>query len=577
MSDAELESLQWLARFARRHGRPLRVLHIGNIANNAYNNARIQRSHGIEADVISYGYYHVTGTPEWEDADIEGDVDPALPDWWAVDLGDWRRPPWFVQGPMLPCLDYLRCRHAGLEEQADRIRASLMLDYWGLLADATARTGGRRAGHPFRGTALATSRKLGHVAGSLPTRARLRAWWRASGSEAALQRHKARLLTDVIAPMLRRARERRQPSPVDRLILALSTWYRTTGASDLDSRRLREPTARFEGLHREHLPAAREQDVEEDTAAARALAAPWADVLAHYDIVQGYATDGVIPLYHGLGNFTAYEHGTIRCIPFEDDTRGRLCSLTYRCAPRIFVTNTDVLPSVARMRIPAERVVRLPHAFDDRKLRAFRAAHPHLEPPAGPPVFLSPTRHHWARGDLSWLKGNDVFLRAAGRLADAGRAFSIVLVAWGAEVDRSKALIAELGLSRLVRWVPIMSKKALWAAYCRAHAVVDQFGIPALGGVGFEALALGRRLITRLDEAALAGFFGACPPVLNAAAVDEVERAMLRVLDDPDDGGGLGAAGGAWIETYHSAARIVALQAQAYRELVGLPGDAVRD
>jgi len=29
-----------------RLGRPLRVLHIGNIANNAYNNARIQRQYG---------------------------------------------------------------------------------------------------------------------------------------------------------------------------------------------------------------------------------------------------------------------------------------------------------------------------------------------------------------------------------------------------------------------------------------------------------------------------------------------------------------------------------------------------
>ena len=333
-------------------------------------------------------------------------------------------------------------------------------------------------------------------------------------------------------------------------------------------------TNRFRRLHRELLPAAQERDVDDDVAIAREVAGPWADVLGHYDIVQGYSTDGVIPLFHGVENFTAYEHGTVRSIPFEDDTRGRLCNLTYRCAPRIFVTNTDVLPSVARLGIPAERVVHLPHAFNHRKLRAFRDAHPHLEPPEGPPVFLSPTRHHWAKGDLSWLKSNDVFLRAAGRLADAGLAFSIVLVAWGDEVDESKALIAELGLGNRVRWMPLMSKKALWTAYCRAHAVVDQFAIPALGGVGFEALTLGRRLITRLDEPTLAEFFGACPPALSAATVGEVEHAMRRVLDDPHDRAGLGRAGCDWIETYHSAERIVALQVQAYRELLEPRGGA---
>ena len=63
------------------------MLHIGNIANNAYNNAKIQRRIGIEADVCCYDYFHIMGCPEWEDADFEGDVgDPFFPDWWAVDL-----------------------------------------------------------------------------------------------------------------------------------------------------------------------------------------------------------------------------------------------------------------------------------------------------------------------------------------------------------------------------------------------------------------------------------------------------------------------------------------------------------
>ena len=64
------EAGAWLADFERKNGRKLRVLHIGNIANNAYNNARIQRQYGIEADVICYDYYHIMSCPEWEDVTV---------------------------------------------------------------------------------------------------------------------------------------------------------------------------------------------------------------------------------------------------------------------------------------------------------------------------------------------------------------------------------------------------------------------------------------------------------------------------------------------------------------------------
>ena len=50
----------------------LRILHIGNIANNAYLNAKILNEAGFECDVLCASYYHSMGNPEWEDADFEG-------------------------------------------------------------------------------------------------------------------------------------------------------------------------------------------------------------------------------------------------------------------------------------------------------------------------------------------------------------------------------------------------------------------------------------------------------------------------------------------------------------------------
>ncbi|MDP1878055.1 MAG: glycosyltransferase [Actinomycetota bacterium] len=78
--------------------RPLRVLHVGNIANNAYLLAKAQREVGIDALVASPHFTHVMGFPEWEEASfsIAGDqhfrgpitdVPFTSPDWFLA--GSW--------------------------------------------------------------------------------------------------------------------------------------------------------------------------------------------------------------------------------------------------------------------------------------------------------------------------------------------------------------------------------------------------------------------------------------------------------------------------------------------------------
>ncbi|MEX6947016.1 hypothetical protein AB2C49_33725, partial [Pseudomonas aeruginosa] len=92
--------------------------------------------------------------------------------------------------------------------------------------------------------------------------------------------------------------------------------------------------------------------------------------LLHYDIIQGYAIDGLIPMMNGVKNFSCYEHGTLREIPFENNLTGLICRISFQRAPAVFVTNSDVLPSVERLGLAKDKVVYLPHAFDNHKLRA---------------------------------------------------------------------------------------------------------------------------------------------------------------------------------------------------------------
>jgi len=79
----------------------LRVLHIGNIANNGYNIANLFNQAGMQSDLIIGPYYHIAGCPEWEDSEFEGDIgDQFFPNWHKVKITNgFTRPRWAVQGP----------------------------------------------------------------------------------------------------------------------------------------------------------------------------------------------------------------------------------------------------------------------------------------------------------------------------------------------------------------------------------------------------------------------------------------------------------------------------------------------
>jgi hypothetical protein len=113
-----------------------------------------------------------------------------------------------------------------------------------------------------------------------------------------------------------------------------------------------------------------------------------------------------------------------------------------------------------------------------------------------------------------------------------------------------------------------MKKRELWEAYCTAHAVADQFMLPALGGVGFETMTLGRRLITAIDETQLSHFFGEPPPCLVASDVEQCAVQLRLVVADPFDEAGRGMAAQQWMCNHHSADRIVDIQARAYQHII---------
>ncbi|OKO67424.1 glycosyltransferase [Bradyrhizobium sp. NAS96.2] len=775
--DSELQGqLAFAKEFQRAHDRPLRVLHIGNIANNAYNNALIQRRFGIEADVVCYNYYHVMGCPEWEAASFDGHVDNMFPDWWATELGGWRRPDWFVQGPVLDCLSYLRAKNAGDSEATTFFWTLLQARYWEMLDGIAAAESRVRPPMPEHladtisiardfqdfqlsqasripepldrptivlpeasiepesvlsrtspavsmaappnpqieqsraladeypnpegpGRLVTTYRSLltkyvfVHLRREAETGVVARsslavAIWRSQRRSRGLPRFgfefPAGVFTipnpDAATPAAGESnahgtlRDTRAPNPKgpSRLTsiyrslltkyvfvhlrreaetgvaawssLAVAIWRsqrRTRGLPrfgfefpadvfttpdpdaatpvasesivlaipDPDTAMTAASTSAAVDVGALVIPVVTRPEIidrlefryfekygkgEDRSASQRAallgdvlrqftdypaealvsveafastVANEFADVLEHYDIIQGYSIDGFIPFINGFKNYTCYEHGTLREVPFEKSYNGILCSASYKNAAFSFVTNSDVLPSVKRLKLKRERTVYLPHAFDDEKISTFRAKLKIPVRDAKVTTFFSPTRHHWHAAPASMQKGNDLFLRAAAQVAQTDRDFRIILVEWGVDVHRSKELIRELGIEDMVSWIPSLNKAELRQLYCSSDVVVDQFMIPAMGGVTFEAMALGCRVITNLDEAQSAEFFGAAPPCLAADSIESCAARIFEVLADPLDDDGRGDAARLWFEKCHSARRVVALQLAAYRTI----------
>jgi glycosyltransferase involved in cell wall biosynthesis len=434
----------------------MRVLHLGNLVNNGYLNAKLLRRSGVEADVVC-DERHVMSQPEWEETDLETPDDHYA---WPPPARDgWRRPEW-----VLPVYDPLARR---------RYRA----EYW-----------------------LAFRRRL------------LR------NAPAVVRLH--RRLRGAYAPL---ERELGSPLVVGDVVWALRFAW-------------------FERL---------------------LVGTPIAPLLRRYDVVQAYAAHPVVPLVAAPGQpLVAFEHGTLREIPFEDTPRGRLMSLAYLLADRVLVTNADVIESIRRLGLG--NYVFVPHPIDETKYRPGPSElGRRLREEGAEFVVFSPVRHDWHE------KGNEVVLRAFAELVRRDRPGAVLILAeWGAQIGDSKQLIAELGIEANVRWLPLLSKPRLLDAYRGADVVLDQFVIGTFGGIAPEAMACERPVVMAFDSAVHRWCFPELPPILPARAAGEIYAHLRRLADDPDVAVRIGRRGRAWIERHYGAAVAVERHVATYEHVL---------
>lgn len=327
--------LAWLDAWKRQHGRPLRVLHVGNIANNAYLNARFLRGAGVDADVLCHSYYHVMASPEWERTGYEGSYgDDFAPRWGRLDPTRSLRPRWFVQGPLPACVRYLDARFEG-RRWAERL-------WW-----AGLRLGGRLQPRP----ALWRLVQLAFELASRGVRI-VRAAHRRLGTRGGAR------------PAVRAA-----PKTV--------------------------PASRWVRLFEARFPCRGDRLTAADTEVFLEHAPTWRRLFEHYDVVQCYATEPIRWLLAGGPPCVAYEHGTLRDFTLGDDPVHRLTALAYREAGHVFITNGDCLAYAERLGL--RRFSPMIHPVDvDQHERVAEAEAAALRRRLDADVVLfCPVRHDW--------------------------------------------------------------------------------------------------------------------------------------------------------------------------------------
>ncbi len=429
----------------------MRILHVGNIVNNAYNNAKFLRRKGVEADVLCYDDAYAMDQPEWEDSvwcEAQGDGSrsngqPAKP-------GQFRHPAWYRQGEL----------YSSSTRGKQRFRGQVRLSWL--------------ARRPWAvGEALAKYRRC-VVRGNGPRPTLLDFIW--------------------AAPFRRRFEE----------------WF------------------------------------------------------AGYDLIQAYALEPIYAWLFARGvPYVAFEHGTMRDIPFENSARGRLLAVAYQRANRVLITNPDVLTAAQRLGLKGFQFI--PHPVDETKYRPEGTTlRQELEARYQTDCILfAPSRQNWA------LKGNDQVIRAFAQLLKATKKRPILILGdWGQEMNDSRELIKDLGITESVVWVPPLQKMRLIEYYNAADVVLDQFTLGVFGSITPEAMACAKPVMLHFDRALHEWCYAEMPPVVSARTEGQIYDAILRLIDDDGLRHSIGQSSREWVVKHHGWELVADRQISVYRELL---------
>lgn len=154
----------------------------------------------------------------------------------------------------------------------------------------------------------------------------------------------------------------------------------------------------------------------------------------------------------------------------------------------------------------------------------------------GKKVFFSHIRHCWIPGKSQYLKGNDKIIKAFAAYCKQYSDTVLVLFEYGVDVEASKQLIGESGISQNVIWMPLMERK--YILYMIKHAdlcigeIADSF---VTYGVVLESIVMRTPLAHNYLEAGKASGYDMLYNAFNVTTTDDIKEVMLKVHNSSFD------------------------------------------
>lgn len=523
------------------------VFFAGNIAQNSFHNANLLNASGFDCWILSNDQYHLNSSPEQlhllkssngGEANLGSDFFPNY-----FQFGNLKaiRPRWFVSGPTHMCLNYLWLSKTGQNELADL--AWCVLQYQRFKIVALQRHDARHdiwSASDFD-AALTRLKVADEYRQELTTGFECEKWLLAYSQELSI--HTRQELSPQIFPLLDSYLDVHFPI--------------ARGGEELDLTALRF-AGRSIAMGIERFPAQAKDEVVSKELAQIDYLKGMVGIAAHCSAVLKLFDYRVMtsntPIYAEISNshpYAAFEHGTLRALPFQDSDNGRSVAHGYQAADVVMITNADYVNASRKLELDADKIVYIPHGFPADNFDALLSK-PKAKMNDEVITFFAPARHLWVEKGTGSEKGNDRVVKAIQLLKDSGETkFNVLIVDHGVDAPATKELAKKLDVEDYITWIPRQSYTGMWSLISKSHAVIDQFIIPALGAIGVEALALGSRLINH-DDGSLEVFFGKRPAMLPAHTDTDIAAAMKAVIDDPTDEAGIGDAAREWFQKYHS-------------------------
>ncbi len=522
----------YIQDFIDKNKRAPRILHMGNICNNAYQIAKMLNAQGADCDVLSVEYYHIMASPEWDDADFSGDIiSQSFPAWHKVDLHGFERPEWFCASSQRLGVEYLLAKRRGNAKKANALLKKMERYRRYLSFKANAKSA------PF----LSKCEKM----------------WDMIRVSAGLVLKNPRLFSLKIKKNQGKISEKER-----------TEMYALEGIAEIMARVKNDAETLFPewGEKFEGILADRACD-----------AVMYKELFSQYDFVHAYSGDPIWPYLAGVTPYIAYENGTLRYLPVQNDEEARLLMLAYARANAMMLTNTDCYDSAKYISKTAKTpMVFALHGLDvQRMAEKMQKADENSEFDArfgvakDIPLFFCPSRHTWDEGLSVYLKGEDKALRAAMRLAEEGHDFRLVMTEWGEATQNIKEMIEKNAhLARLITWIKPIDKMELHKAFAHVDAVLDQFYWEVFGAITFEVLCANTPLIaSAVQKERMQAYFGADLPYYACGGEDDIYKAMKEVVASTQTAKEKSAGGRQWILKYHSHEKIVAKCYEAYSQI----------